>query len=43
VDVESLHEMVPVRLHRLDADAQFRRNLLVGFATPSDKALWPGA
>lgn len=32
VDVELPHEMVPMLLDRLDADAELRCNLLVGFA-----------
>ena len=32
VDVELAHEMLPVFVHRFESHAQFRRDLLVGFA-----------
>jgi len=32
VDVELLHEMLAMFLHRLDADSEFRRGFLVGLA-----------
>ncbi len=33
VDVELLHQMLAMFFHRLDADAEFRRGLLVGFVS----------